>query len=266
MANIEQLAAEEEAIFNMRRREWTRRFFIFFGFGAFFAGWGLFAAGRQGPGALVILLSFLVFGGLLGLFGLWGKTNAYTLLAALSAGSAAFLLYHFSHCPSFFWGADPNFWLSVHAGAVTDPPWTPLATLLGQAACYLFPRYRFSLLPELSSIMMALAVMMTLLQLFQQLRNQNLLNGLVVFLLTLVLAVSKPWWDAATLGSGLIVSLGLSLAILQRGLLRMEEKPWGAFARRSQGAGPVAGRTPPPGSWRSGRPSSSSSLAIPSRS
>jgi len=229
MANIEQLAAEEEALSGMRRREFTRRFFVLLGLVSFFGGWVTFAIGNQGLGAVGVLFSFLIFAGLNGLFHLWDKTNAPAVLGGLLAGTASFFLYHSSRCPSFFWGSDPSFWLSVHAGVVNEPPWTPLPTLLGQAACFLFPRRSFNLLPDLSALVMAAAVMMTLLQLFQQLRNMNLKNGLIVFLLTLVLALSRPWWDAATLGSGLVVSLGLFLAILQRALLRLEEKPWGAL-------------------------------------
>ncbi len=229
MANIEQLAAEEEALSGMRRREFSKRFFIFLALVCFFGGWIVFALGNQGLGSVGILFSFLLFLGIAGIFHLMEKTNALSILTGFLAGGAAFILYHSSHCPSFYWGSDPSFWLSVHAGAVTEPPWTPLPTLIGQAACFLFPRHQFSLLPELSSIVMAAAVMMTVLQLFQQLRSKNLLNGLVVFLLCLVLALSRTWWDAATLGSGLTVSLGLFLAILQRALLRQEEKPWGAL-------------------------------------
>ncbi len=229
MPNIEQLAAEAEALSGMRQREYARHFFVFLGLAAFFGGWVDFVFGNQGLGAAGILFSFLIMAGLNGVFQLWEKTNLLSLFAGLLTGGMAFALYHSSHCPSFYWGADPSFWLSVHAGAVTQPPWTPLATLLGQAACFFFPRHQFSILPELSSLLMSASVVMALLQMFQNLRNKNLLNGFVIFLVCLVMTVSRPWWDAATRGSGLVVSLGLFLAISQRALLRLEDKPWGAL-------------------------------------
>jgi hypothetical protein len=137
-----------------------------------------------------------------------------------------FFLYSQTHTPSFFWGKDPAFWLSVHAGLVGEPPWSPLSTLLGQGACFIFPRSQFYLLPGLSSLILAIAMFLVMLELFRQLKSKNILHVTVGILFCAVLVFARWNWDEATIASGLIAALGLLLFLAQRALLSFEEKPW----------------------------------------
>ena len=228
MRNIEDLAAEEGA------REWEVTVGRFRGFSQFLGmvgsgwGWYLFEQGQMPKGALVIVLSLVLF------FSAWGglkvlPRNFFAAVAGLLVGGGAFVLYHLTRVPFFFWGADPAFCLAAHGGAVGEPPWSPLAVLLGQAATALFPQRPFFILPEVSSAILALALFFALQDLFSQLRNQTALNLGLASLICGCAAVSLPLWNAGTLPSGLISGSGLILFLFQRALLGLEERPWKAL-------------------------------------
>src|SRR5207245_1014519 len=66
---------------------------------------------------------------LVGLGGLHAFRFSFsTWLLGLLAGAGAFTLYDLTKCPSFYWGKDPSFWLSVDGGAMVDPGWSPLGS------------------------------------------------------------------------------------------------------------------------------------------
>jgi len=228
MRNIEEIAAEEETKIQETRKRRLRVFFRFLGLALGLWGWFLFHQGDMGKGALLVLSSLLAWGLGWGILRAFQGTFASFIVAVLSA-AFAFGLYFFTRLPSFDWGGDPAFWLSVHAGAVNEPAWSPLSYLLGQTACFLLPSLSFSILPLLSGGILAAALFFLAQDYFFQLKNKNF-SGLVwIFLVCVVLAVSAPFWGAGILGSGMVASLGFFLLLLQRVLLNLEERPWGGL-------------------------------------
>lgn len=225
MRSIEEIAAEEEG----RIQElWKARFKAFsgaagLGFGLW--GWVLFQQGQMDKGAVAVVGSLVLFGAAWDSFEVFRQDLVSNLIGVLSA-LGPFFLYFYSCCPSFYWGKDPSFWLAVHGGAVVEPFWSPLAYLLGQAACFLFPQRQSWILPELSGAVMAGGFYLAALDFWGQLKSRNLLNAFLVPLVCWILALSQPFWNIATLGSGLVSGLGFLLFILQRRLLDREEKPW----------------------------------------
>ncbi len=226
MPSIEEIAAEEEIRYREISRERRRRLLIFFGIVFSALGWFYFAKGWMGKGGLLILLSLAFLLSALEFKKYFQKFSPYFLLFSLPVALLLFILYGTTHISSFYWGKDPSFWLSVHAGAVGEPFWSPLPTLLGQAACYLFPTRQFTLLPLLSGLVLSTVSVFVLISYFLQLKTRNSINMALASIICLTMGFSHPWWDSGTIGSGLIASLGLFLFLIQRELLRCEEKPW----------------------------------------
>jgi hypothetical protein len=228
MRNIEEIAAEEEARLRQINKIRIEFFFIFLG--TVFSGWGwtLFYQGQMGKGSLLIVLSFLFFG-----FG-WNlyRSIHFSLLSIVSgllAGTGGFVLYYSTRLPSFYWGKDPSFWLAIHGGAVVEPVWSPVSYLLGQAVCFLMPWKQFSLLPELSGIIFSVTMFFLMQEFISRMKNKTALNVILGWLVCGTLAVSYPFWNPATMGSGLTSGLGLLLFLLQRTLLNQENRPWNAL-------------------------------------
>ncbi|GEM_PF-1383725 len=228
MRNIEEIAAEEETKIQEMRQRRLRLFFRWLGLAGSLWGWVLFQHGEMGKGALWVTGSLLAWA--LG----WGILQAFrgsfiSFFPSILSAACACGLYFFTRLPSFYWGKDPAFWLAVHGGAVTEPAWSPLGYLVGQAACFLLPSQQFSLLPILSGGFLSAALYFAAQDYFFQLRNKTF-SGLVwVFLVCAVLAVSAPFWGVGTLASGMTASLGFFLLLLQRVLLSLEERPWGVL-------------------------------------
>jgi tetratricopeptide (TPR) repeat protein len=225
MRNIEDLAAEEDSFVWEARRRGFRTFLLWAGIGFGIWGWTLFSQEQMGKGALIILASLAFFGVA------WGILRAFSgsflsFVVGLTAGLAGFILYSYSRLPSFYWGHDPSFWLSVHAGAVTEPLWSPLSYLLDEGAGFFLPWLQFSFLPELSAGLLAIALFFTLQVYFQELKNKTLRNVFFAFLICLALEVSAPFWNAGTMGSGLPSALGLLIFLFQTLLLKKEERSW----------------------------------------
>ena len=225
MRSIEDLAAEESSIVWEARRRGFRTLFLWAGTGLGFWGWILFSQEQMGKGALIILGSFAIFGLAWGISRVFSG-SFFSFAVGLAAGLAGFILYSYSRLPSFYWGHDPSFWLSVQAGAVTEPFWSPLSYLLGEGAGFLLPRLQFSFLPELSAGLLGLVFYFTLQVYFQELKNKTLRNTFFAFLICLALGVSAPFWNAGTMGSGIPGALGLLLFLFQTLLLKKEERPW----------------------------------------
>ncbi len=228
MRNIEEIAAEEEA--KAREILSSRLNFLlrWGGLALGIWGWVLFAHGNMDEGAFLVTASFF----------LWAvswdilrvvRGNSVPFFTGILSLSFAFGLYFQNRLPSFDWGGDPAFWLSVHAGAVDDPPWSPLSYLIGQSACFLLPDLRFSILPTLSAALLSVALFFMAQEYFSQLKSQTLQGLLWVLLLCGALAASAPFSSAGTLGSGLVAVLGFLLLLFQRVLLGLEEKPWRAI-------------------------------------
>lgn len=226
MRNIEEIAEEEEGLSREILLSKVHRALSVFGFLLGASGWFLFSRGQMGKGAVLILISLGLFAVHWGMGQIFSKVTWGAYLAASLVFTGSFFLYSQTHTPSFFWGKDPAFWLSVHAGLVGEPPWSPLSTLLGQGACFIFPRSQFYLLPGLSSLILAIAMFLVMLELFRQLKSKNILHVTVGILFCAVLVFARWNWDEATIASGLIAALGLLLFLAQRALLSFEEKPW----------------------------------------
>ncbi len=225
MRNIEDLAAEESSIVWEARRKGLRTFLLWAGTGLGLWGWVLFAQEQMGKGALILLASFALFGAAWGIWRVFSGTFL-SLAAGVTAGAAASALYSYSRLPSFYWGQDPSFWLSVQAGAVTEPFWSPLSYLLGEGAGFLLPWLQFSFLPELSAGLLGLALFFTLQVYFQELKSKTPRNLFFAFLVCLALGASAPFWNAGTMASGIPGALGLLLFLFQNLLLKKEERPW----------------------------------------
>lgn len=225
MRNIEEIAAEEEA---RDRRTRIRRLQILCtaaGVGLSVWGWVLFYQGNMGKGSLWVGLGL----DLLALT--WGlaralRTSWPALGFGLLGGAFPLILYLVTGLPSFYWGKDPSFWLSVNAGAVAAPAWSPLSYLLGQAACFTLAGREFSLLPGLSALVAALSLYLLVQDYFARLKNKTLPGMALALLAAWTLGLSLPYWNAGTMGSGLVAGLGLLLFLLQRSLLELEERPW----------------------------------------
>ncbi len=225
MRNIEALAAEENSIAWEARRKDFRRLFLWAGTGLGIWGWYLFSREQMGKGALFILGSLVLFGlvwGILRVFN--GSFLSFGM--GLLAGLCGLALYSYSRLPSFYWGHDPAFWLSVQAGAVTEPFWSPLSYLLGEGAGFLMPWLRFSFLPELSAGLLSIALFFILQVYFGELKSKTLRNLFFAFLICLALGASAPFWNAGTMGSGIPSVLGFLLFLFQALLLKTEERPW----------------------------------------
>lgn len=228
MRNIEEIAAEEESRVRQVLRSRLNFLFRYTGLGLCLWGWVLFERGEMGKGALLVTAAFLLWA--LG----WGILQVFrgtfpSVFAGVFSFAFSFGLYFLTRLPSFYWGSDPVFWLSVHAGAVNEPAWSPLSYLLGQAVCFLLPALQFSILPVLSATTLAAALYFLAQEYFYQLKNKTLLGLLWVLAVCAVLAVSAPFWDNGTLGSGLVASLGFLFLVFQRVLLNLEERPWKAL-------------------------------------
>src|SRR5579859_597143 len=124
MRNIEEIAAEEESRIHGIAVERLRNFLVIAAIGSGIWGWRLFAQGQMGKGSLGILGSLFLFGVAWGALRVLYQPVA-SFMMALLAGGGAFVLYSITRLPSFFWGQDPAFWLSVHTGAVVKPLWSP---------------------------------------------------------------------------------------------------------------------------------------------
>jgi tetratricopeptide (TPR) repeat protein len=228
MRNIEEMAAEEESLARQVLRSRLNFLFRTAGLGLSLWGWFLFQRGEMGKGALLVTAAFV----------LWAlswdilqvlRGSFPSIFSAFFSFAFALVLYFLTRLPSFYWGSDPAFWLSVHAGAVNEPPWSPLSYLLGQAACFLLPALQFSILPILSAFVLAGAFYFLAQEYFFQLKNKSLLGLIWVLMVCAALAASAPFWDNGTLGSGLTAGLGFLLLVFQRVLLSQEERPWRAL-------------------------------------
>src|SRR5258708_5659028 len=156
MRNIQGLAVEEESRFNSEMWEQARTLLFLSAIVSGVWGWIQFSRGGMNPGSFWILLSLVFFAVN------WDMVTVFrfTFLSfglGLLASAAALALYWRTALPSFYWGHDPSFWLAIHGGVVVEPFWSPLSYLLGQTACFIFPSRQFSILPELSGLVMALS-------------------------------------------------------------------------------------------------------------
>ena len=228
MRNIEDIAAEEDARIREVARRRLRVFLFWVGLALSLWGWNLFRQAQMDKGALVICASFIFLGAGWGLLKIFRFSAAAFALGFLAAGPL-FGLYLQTRLPMFFWGKDPAFWLSVHAGAVGEPSWSPLSYLLGQAVCFIFPQRQYSILPELSSIVLAAALYWTMAGFYQSLKNKSAVNLFLCLGFCWLLGVSLPFWNVATLASGLPSSLGLLIFLWQKKLLAQDERPWDAL-------------------------------------
>ncbi|HUO58203.1 MAG TPA: tetratricopeptide repeat protein, partial [bacterium] len=228
MRNIEEIAAEEEALARVLLLERLGIFFTLLGLGLSVWGWTLFQRGDMAKGSLAIVGGLVAFA--LG----WGGARAFALpFADLFLGLLAcvppFFLYHFTRLPSFFWGRDPAYWMAIHSGAVVEPSWSPLGYLVGQAACAIFPQWQQILLPEIPAVLLPLALFLVYLDYIRHLRNKNLINMGMGVLVCWLLAVSLPLWNVATIASGLVSILGLLLFVTQKILKDATPPPRKAF-------------------------------------
>jgi tetratricopeptide (TPR) repeat protein len=218
--NIEELAFEEENRLKEENWERVRGVSLLLGVGFGLWGWWRFSGDHLGSGALAILFSYVFFAVR------WNaaqsiRVTSTSLIVGLSAASGLLTLYVFSALPSFYWGLDPSFWLAVHAGAVVEPVWSPLSYLVGEAVSYLFPSKVFTLLPVLSALVISLAVFVIAQELLSQFKSKSRLNGFFIFLVCAVVGLSRPFWTAGTMASGLVSGLGLLLFLLHRHALQL---------------------------------------------
>jgi len=225
MRNIEEIAAEEDARVWEERRLRTQGFLFVSGVFLGVWGWWVFAGGKIEKGAFLVLVSILF------LSLAWGVLKGIKFsLNSFAAGTIATLpilaLYSITRAPFFGWGKDPAFWLSVHAGAVGEPAWSPLSYLFAEAACFLFPQFQFTLLPELSAIVLSLSLFFLTREYFSQMKNKTPTSLGFGLLLVWAFGLSYPFWNAGTIGLGLVSSLGLLLFLFQKSLLSMNEKSW----------------------------------------
>jgi len=228
MRHIEEIAAEERAKDWEVARGRLRTFLVLAGSGLSLWGWTLFRQGRMGLGALAICGSLLVLGSGWGIWKIF-RFSPGVFLWGLLASIPPLGLYWATRTPSFYWGKDPSFWLSVQAGALGEPAWSPLSYLLGQALCFLLPRRQFLILPELSGIVLSAGLFWVMVGFCAQLKNKSTIHRLAGLGVCWLLAASLPFWSAATLASGLLFSLGFLLFVIQKILLAQEERPWDAL-------------------------------------
>src|ERR1700679_2510244 len=196
--NIEELAFEEETRLKEENWERVRGISLLLGIGLGLWGWWRFSGDYLGSGALGILFSYVFFAVR------WNaaqsiRVTSTSLIVGLLAASGLLTLYLLCALPSFYWGLDPSFWLAVHAGAVVEPAWSPLSYLIGEAACFLFPSKVFTLLPVLSALVVSLAVFVIAQELLSQFKGKSRLNGFFIFLVCVVVGLSRPFWTAGTM-------------------------------------------------------------------
>ena len=178
----------------------------------------------MGKGSLMVITSLLIFGFCWDLFRFF-QFSFLAFFLGLAGAGVPWILFEANRLPGFFWGKDPAFWLSIHAGAVAEPPWSPLSYLLAQAACFLLPQRQFTLLPELSGFVLALALFFFVMGFTHGIKNKTLSNLFLVPAVSWFSALTLPFWNTATTAMGLIGSLGLLLFLFQKYLLDLEEKP-----------------------------------------
>ncbi len=228
MRSIEEVAAEEDARLRQVRGEQFARFCRWASLGLGLWSWTVFYQGQMGKGALGIVFSLLLLGFGLGL-GAALRISFPAFFLGLLAGAGPLLLYLSTRLPFFYWGKDPDFWLSVHAGAVTEPSWSPLSYLLGQSACFLFPSRVFTLLPELSGFVLSVALFFVMTGFYSRIKNKSATTSGLGLMFCWLISVSLPFWNAATIGMGLVTSLGFFIYLVQKSLLNLEERPWAAL-------------------------------------
>jgi len=222
MRNISELTVEEEGSVWEENWEQFRGVFLLLAWGLGLWGWYGFFHGRLGSAAFSIVLS-LIFFALRWNASKAVRVSAESLWVGLLAAGSLFALYFYTALPSFYWGQDPSFWLAVHAGAVTEPIWSPLSYLIGEAVVFLFSSQVFSILPRLSAVVAAIALFVVAQELLAQFRSKSRANLIFVFFSCVVLGLSRPFWNAATMGLGLVSSLGLLLFLLFRHSLQLEK-------------------------------------------
>jgi tetratricopeptide (TPR) repeat protein len=223
MRNIEQMAADEDFRLREEKAERVRGIFLLLGWGLGVWGWYRFSHENLGSGALAVILSLVFFSLRWNAVKSMSVTTKSFALGFLASGMML-TLYLFTALPSFYWGQDPAFWLAVHSGAVTEPVWSPLVYLLGEAASYLFSSEAMSILPCLSAVVTAMALFMAAQELFSNFLTEKNFNLIFIFVSCAALGLSRPFWNAGTMGLGLVSSLGLLLFLLFRHLLQLEKK------------------------------------------
>jgi Tfp pilus assembly protein PilF len=223
MRNIEQMAADEDIRLREEKGERIRGIFLLLGWGLGVWGWYRFSHEDLGSGALAIILSLVFFALRWNAVKSMSMTTKSFALGFLASG-IMLTLYIFTALPSFYWGQDPAFWLAVHSGAVTEPVWSPLVYLLGEAASYLFSSQDMSILPCLSAVVTAAALFMAAQELFSNFISEKKFNLVFMFIACAALGLSRPFWNAGTMGLGLVSSLGLLLFLIFRHLLHLEKK------------------------------------------
>jgi len=223
MRNIEQMALDEDLRLREERWERIQGIFLLLAWGLGVWGWYRFAHEDLGSGALAIILSLFFF------VARWNTVNTVRITVGsfgvgLLAAGTLLALYLYTALPSFYWGQDPAFWVAVHSGAVTEPVWSPLAYLLGEAASFIFASEAMSVLPLLSACVTALALLVASQELFANFISRKNINFIFVFVSCVVLGLSRPFWNAGTMAVGLISSLGFLLFLMLRHVLHLEKK------------------------------------------
>src|ERR1700677_2575625 len=220
---IEAMAEDEGIRLREENLERVRGVFFLLSWGLGIWGWYRFSHEELGSGALAIILSIALFA----LRWNAAKTLRFSTKSfwvGFLAGGILLTLYFLTALPSFYWGLDSAFWLAVHGGAVTEPVWSPLAYLLGEAASFVFPSEVFSVLPRLSAVVTAMALFMAAQELLSNFLSRKNFNFVFVFIACIALGMSRPFWNAGTMGLGLVSSLGFLLFLLLRHLLELEKK------------------------------------------
>jgi tetratricopeptide (TPR) repeat protein len=216
--------AEDEAI-RLQEENWERArgLFLLLGWGLGLWGWYRFDHEDLGSGALAVIVSLIFFALR------WNATKTMRMTATsfwmgLAAGGLFLALYLYTALPSFYWGQDPAFWLAVHSGAVTEPVWSPLSYLLGEASSFIFASQAMSILPLLSAAAAAMGLFMAAQELLSNFFTEKKFNLFFVFVACGALGLSRPFWNSGTMGLGLVSDLGLLLFLLLRHLLSLEKK------------------------------------------
>ncbi len=217
-------AMAEDEISQRLEEHWERVRGVFFilAWGLGLWGWYRFAHEDLGSGALAIVLSFIFFALR------WNAARTVRISpkyfwVGFFAGGIVLTLYLLTAIPSFYWGLDSSFWLAVHGGVVTEPVWSPLAYLLGEAASFVFSSQVFSVLPILSAVVTAITLFMAAQELLSNFLTRKNFNFVFVFIACIALGLSRPFWNAGTMGIGLVSSLGFLLFLLLRHLLELEK-------------------------------------------
>src|SRR6202789_4214372 len=207
MRNIEEVAAEEQIRIRRHHRRLFRKTANVAGVAMGVWGWFVFSHGEMGLGSLWIVSSFAAF-----LAG-WGAHrlhpfSAFAWLGAGLTGAGAMVLYGLTQAPSFYWGRDPDYFLAVQAGAVTQPLWSPLTYLLGQASLFVFHGDFFTL-PMLSTVLAGFCFSLMALWWFTVVREKTPGTFIALLILAGAVLASRPFWEAGTIASGSVALLGL---------------------------------------------------------